>query len=88
MKKVSDSDQEIPQSHTADQPTTPWGRAIEHQKSQDIYREVWALHRSYKVRVHDKTAAFWIMYIDPVEIYLVFHRSCAANDLKNFSLSV
>ena len=25
--KVSEYDQEIPQSHTADQPTAPWGRA-------------------------------------------------------------
>ena len=27
MKKVSEYDQEIPQSHSADQPTTPCGRA-------------------------------------------------------------
>ena len=47
MKKVSEYDKEIPQSHTAYQPTTPWGRATEHQKSQDIYEEVWALHKSY-----------------------------------------
>ena len=46
MKK-SEYDQEIPQSHAADQPTTLWGRATEHQKSQDIYGEVWSLHRSY-----------------------------------------
>ena len=26
-KKASEYDQEIPQSHTADQPTIPWGRA-------------------------------------------------------------
>ena len=26
-KKESEYDQEIPQSHTADQPTAPWGRA-------------------------------------------------------------
>ena len=29
-KKVSEYDQEIPQSHTADQPTAPWGRATKH----------------------------------------------------------
>ena len=29
-KKVSGYDQEIPQSHTSDQPTAPSGRAIEH----------------------------------------------------------
>ena len=29
-QKVSDYDQEIPQSHNADQPTAPWGRATEH----------------------------------------------------------
>ena len=28
--KVSEYDQEIPQSHTADQPTTPRGRVTEH----------------------------------------------------------
>ena len=38
---------EIPQSHTADQPTTPCVRATKHQKLQDIYGEVCALHRSY-----------------------------------------
>ena len=40
MKKVSENDQEIPQSYTADQPTTPRGRATEHQKTQDVYGEV------------------------------------------------
>ena len=30
MKKVSEYDQEIPQSHTADQPTAPRGRVTEH----------------------------------------------------------
>ena len=64
MKKVSEYDQEIPQLHTADQPTTQWVRATKHQKSQDIYGEVCAWHRSYKVREHDKTAAFWVMYMD------------------------
>ena len=29
-EKVSEYDQEIPQSHTADQPTAPLGRATEH----------------------------------------------------------
>ena len=43
----SEYDQEIPQSHTADQPTTQWVRTTKHQKSQDIYGEVCALHRSY-----------------------------------------
>ena len=28
--KVSEYDQEIPQSHTADQPAAPWWRAAEH----------------------------------------------------------
>ena len=28
--KVSEYDQEIPQSHTADRPTAPWGRATDH----------------------------------------------------------
>ena len=86
MKKLSEYDQEIPHSLTADKPTTPRGRATEHQKSQDIYGEVWALHRSYYVREHNKTAAFWIMYIDLVEIYL-FNIPCTTND-SNFSLSV
>ena len=40
MKRVSEYDQEILQSYTADQPTTPSGKATEHQKSQDIYGEV------------------------------------------------
>ena len=30
MEKASEYDQEIPQSHTADQPTAPQGRATEH----------------------------------------------------------
>ena len=30
VQKVSEYDQEIPQSHTADQPTAPRGRAIKH----------------------------------------------------------
>ena len=29
-KNESEYDQKIPQSHTADQPTAPWGRATEH----------------------------------------------------------
>ena len=29
IQKVSEYDQEIPQSHTEDQPTAPWGRATE-----------------------------------------------------------
>ena len=32
MKKVSEYDQKIPQSHTADQPTAPWGRTTRHQE--------------------------------------------------------
>ena len=32
MKKVSEYDQKIPQSHTADQPTAPRGRATRHQE--------------------------------------------------------
>ena len=32
MKKVNEHDQKIQQSHTADQPTAPLGRAIRHQK--------------------------------------------------------
>ena len=30
FQKVSEYDQEIPQSPTADQPKAPWGRATEH----------------------------------------------------------
>ena len=30
IQDVSEYDQEIPQSHTEDQPTAPWGRATEH----------------------------------------------------------
>ena len=37
---VSEYDQEIPQSHTADQPTAPWGRATEHIQSQDIQKTI------------------------------------------------
>ena len=33
-QKVSDYGQEIPQSHTADQPAAPWDRVTEHQQSQ------------------------------------------------------
>ena len=46
-KKVSEYDQERPQSLAADQPTPLCGRAVEHQKSQDIFRIVFALHRAY-----------------------------------------
>ena len=44
MKKVSENDQQL---HTADQPTTPQGRATKHLKLYNIYGEVCALHRSY-----------------------------------------
>ena len=33
-------------------------------------------------REHDKTASFWIMYMDIVEIYLLFNRSCTIKGLK------
>ena len=33
---------------------------------------------------HGKTAAFWIMYIDLVELYLLFSRACHTNDLELF----
>ena len=33
VEKVNEHDQEIPQSHTADHPTAPWGRATEQQQS-------------------------------------------------------
>ena len=46
-QKVSEYDQEIPQSQTADQPARHPGRATKHQKSQDTYGEVCALHRFY-----------------------------------------
>ena len=39
-EKSNEYNQEIPQSLTAGQPTTPSGRATEHQKSQVIYGEV------------------------------------------------
>ena len=35
-QKVSEYDQEIPQSHTVDRPTAPRGRAVEHQQQQDL----------------------------------------------------
>ena len=35
--------------------------------------------------VHGKTAAFWIMYIDLVELYLLFNRACHTNDLELFT---
>ena len=34
--KVSEFDQETPQSHTADQATAPWGKATEHLQEQYI----------------------------------------------------
>ena len=37
MKKVSEYDQKIPQSRTANQPTIPRGSATENQKSQERY---------------------------------------------------
>ena len=36
-QKVSEYDQELPQSHTADLPTAPWGRAIENISSNNTY---------------------------------------------------
>ena len=36
MKKVSEYDQKIPQSHTADQPTARWGRATRHQEDKKV----------------------------------------------------
>ena len=38
--KVSEYEHEIPQSHTADQPMAPWGRATEHIQSQDIQKTI------------------------------------------------
>ena len=41
LKKVSEYDQEMPQSHTADQPTAPsWGRFTERQQKQDIKKTI------------------------------------------------
>ena len=34
----NECDQEIPKSHTADQPTAPGGRATEHLQKQDIQK--------------------------------------------------
>ena len=39
-QKVSENDQEIPQSHTADQSTAPRGRATEHIQQQDIRKTI------------------------------------------------
>ena len=40
LKKACQYDQEMPQSHTADQPTAPWGRATDHFLSQSIKKAV------------------------------------------------
>ena len=40
IRKVSEYDQDIPQSHTVDQPTTPLGRAREHQQPQHIMKTI------------------------------------------------
>ncbi|MCG7875152.1 MAG: hypothetical protein N0C90_02335 [Candidatus Thiodiazotropha endolucinida] len=34
---------------------------------------------------HGKTAAFWMMYVDLVELYLLFARACHTNDLDLFT---
>ena len=39
-KKVNDYGHEIPQSHTADLPTTPWGSTTEQAQSQDIRKTI------------------------------------------------
>ena len=54
-EKVSEYDQEMPQSHTADQPTAPWERDTEHRQPQ----------RNKKVkqqlsRVHTGLKSTWI----------------------------
>ena len=38
VENVSEYDQKIPQSQTADQPTALWGRATEHSQQQDIWK--------------------------------------------------
>ena len=40
MTLKSKHDQEIPQSHTADKPTVPCGRALEHLQSQDTRKTI------------------------------------------------
>ena len=39
-KKVSEYDQELPRSHTADQPTAPRGRVTEQQQQQNIRKTI------------------------------------------------
>ena len=39
-QKVSEYDQEIPKSHTADQPTAPRGRATKHLQQQDTQKTI------------------------------------------------
>ena len=34
---------------------------------------------------HGKTAAFWMMYMELVELYLLFNRACHTNDLELFT---
>ena len=42
-KKVSEYNREIAQSHTADQPTTLWGRAAEHLQQQYILLNIYII---------------------------------------------
>ena len=39
-EKTSEHDQEIPQVHTAEQPTAPQGRATKHLQPQDIRKTI------------------------------------------------
>ena len=52
-----------------------------HKTSMERYEHYTCLTRSGNT----KTAAFWIMHIALVEIYLLFNRSCTTNDLKLFT---
>ena len=51
---VSEYDQEIPQWHTADQTTAPWGSATEHLQQQNIQKIIKAKRRTLSLRVCDK----------------------------------
>ena len=73
---VSEYDQEIPQSHTADQPPAPWERATEHRQSQDIRRtiKVRQLLDSHETPEWTENGFYWkqkeLQKVGPQNLYL------------------
>ena len=57
-----------------------------HNTARKSHRKASAVHRSTRSGYNYKTAAFWTMYIELIELYLLFNRFLTTNDLKRFTV--